>query len=267
MDERAAIGVTYPDPRHPLAHDQALRQRLLGLARRWFGHSGEAEELVQDAYLRTADGSLPTSASNREAWLVTVLRHLCVDAWRRNGRYQAVLAHVAAEGAHGAGHEGPENDVDRGREVDQALVSLVEALSPADAIMVMLHEVWGHTHAELGGLTGLTEVASRQRLRRAMQRLRGGRMSRVSADEEMTWLLALCRHALVHHDPAGLVAVLRTVSPHAMAAPVDQPARRVGSTAPATTCFQVGNVVGLLFQAGEGPATLIPLCEANAEAA
>lgn len=43
-----------PTSIHPLASDAALRRRLLALARRWVGHGADAEDLVQDAYLRTA---------------------------------------------------------------------------------------------------------------------------------------------------------------------------------------------------------------------
>jgi len=267
MDERTAIRVTHPAPAHPLATDEALRHRLLAQARRWFGHSGEAEELVQDAYLRTADGVLPLSMSSREAWLVTVLRHLCVDAWRRNRRYQAILGQMAADWVHGPDPGMSEDLVDRDRRVGQALKKLVTTLSPGDAMVVMLYEVWGCTHAELGDMTGLTDVASRQRLRRAMQRLRDGHGGHAADSEDRAALLALLRHALVTRDCSGLVAALRADSPRVMAVQPDPAALPRGLNTPRTTWCQLGNVMGLLVRIGDGPATLVPLCEASAEAA
>ena len=70
------MNVTSPLQDHPLAADANLRRRLLGLARQWLGDAAGAEDLLHDAYLRTADGTLPPSASGQEAWLVTVLRNL-----------------------------------------------------------------------------------------------------------------------------------------------------------------------------------------------
>ncbi len=82
------MNVTSPQASHPLAEDRALRRRLLALARRWLADGSEAEDLVQDTYLRTATGDLPPTAAGHEAWLVTVLRHLCIDVLRRRERYR-----------------------------------------------------------------------------------------------------------------------------------------------------------------------------------
>ncbi|AZG09112.1 sigma-70 family RNA polymerase sigma factor [Pigmentiphaga sp. H8] len=207
---------------HPLADDEALRKRLIALARRWLAHGAEAEDLVQDAYLRTANGTLPPTEAGREAWLVTVLHHLCIDFLRRQGRYQAILSQAVEEAAQAACADWPLRLADQAQRVEAALHHLCRTLAPGDAAVVLLYEIFGFSHAELGALTGRSEEASRQYLHRLLARLR----SRLSVDrgpdeneqEDATYLFALCRHALARRDPGGLIAVLRACRPQMMAA-------------------------------------------------
>ncbi|WP_233161704.1 MULTISPECIES: RNA polymerase sigma factor [unclassified Achromobacter] len=182
---------------HPLSHDDALRRRLIALARRWLAQGAEAEDLVQDTYLRTAATALPASDSGREAWLVTVLHHLCIDFLRRQGRYHAILSNGAAEAAGAIGFAGapeaggaiannglggavataqdeddPQRLAAQAQRVEAALAHLSHTLAPADAAAVLLYEIFEFSHAELGALAGRSEDASRQHLHRLLRRLR-----------------------------------------------------------------------------------------------
>lgn len=207
---------------HPLADDEALRKRLIALARRWLAHGAEAEDLVQDAYLRTATGALPPTGAGREAWLVTVLHHLCIDFMRRQGRYQAILAQAAEDVPQAMEGDWPQRLADQAQRVEAALHHLCLTLAPGDAAAVLLYEIFGFSHAELGALAGRSEEASRQYLHRLFRRLR----SRLSVDrgpdegeqEDTAYLFALCRQALARRDPGGLLAVLRACRPQMMAA-------------------------------------------------
>jgi len=260
--------VTASRDSHPLAHDAALRRRLVALARHWLAHAGEAEDAVQDAYLRTAGGMPPSGAASREAWLVTVLRHLCIDAWRRQGRYESVLQQVAHDGASAVDDDSPERQAGQARQVGQALRQLVGALPPGDVAVLLLYEVFGFSHAELGTLAGRSEAASRQVLRRALQRLR--RAGPVTADDEdQACLLALCQQALAQRDPAVLVAVLRAARPQAMlaCAPAPRMAREDAAAAPRARLVQSGNQLALLVVTDDGSVACLPLGEALAEPA
>lgn len=215
--------MTYPDSIHPLADDTALRKRLTALARRWLAHSDEAQDLVQDAYLRTAAASLPSTSAGREAWLVTVLHHLCIDFLRRQGRYQDILAQVVQEMPQGPDEDWPQRLADQAQRVEAALAHLSQTLAPEDAAVVLLYEIFEFSHAELGSLSGRSEDASRQHLHRLLKRLRStppavpGPQDEAQ-DDDAAYLLALCRHALAQRDPGGLVAVLRACRPQTMAA-------------------------------------------------
>lgn len=263
------MNVTSPLQDHPLAADANLRRRLLGLARQWLGDAAGAEDLLHDAYLRTADGTLPPSASGQEAWLVTVLRNLCIDQLRRQGRYQAILGQLADMWAEGHDHDQPEHLATQAQRVDEALLSLIHNLSADDVATVLLYEVFDFSHAELGSLAGRSEVASRQRLHRMMARLDRAAPAGVPEDEDLAALFVLCQQALVTCETSALVTLVRTAAPQAMAArthgregdPV------AASTSPTTQLARIGNQMVLRIQAGDGPVTWIPLGEAMTEAA
>ena len=257
--------MTPPAESHPLIDDEALRRRLIGLARHWLAHGDEAEDLVQDTWLRTAQGGLPPDAGGREAWLVTVLRHLCIDAWRRRERYRALVEQAGEDGVPAVESEAPQELAEQAQRVEQALRHVVHTLPAAEAAAVLLVEVFDFTHAELGRLTGRSEAASRQQLHRLLQRLRRPVAPDPSTDEDSDCLMALCQWALAQRDPAGLVAVLRVSSPQAMAVSIPAGRRDVDETAPATRLVQFGQFLALQVRTPGGLVACLPLGEAITE--
>ena len=264
-----AIPVTFLPDLQPLADDKALHRRLISLARHWLRDRGEAEDLVQDAYLRMADGGLHHNAVSQEAWLVTVLRHLCIDAWRRHGRYQAVLGQVAEDWSPDLDGNPPEHLADRAQRVDQALRHVVHTLPAGEVAAVLLYEVFGWSHAELGALAGRSEEASRQQLRRMLQRLRQAPPVELPVDEDQSCLFALCQLALAQRNPAGLVAVIHVARPQAMKASAQAMHSGFAGTAEPsrTRLVQIDNQLALTIQVGDGPVAWLPLGEAFTELA
>ena len=262
--------MTTPADSHPLIDDEALRHRLVALARHWLAHGDEAEDLVQDTWLRTAQGGLPPDASGREAWLVTVLRHLCIDAWRRRQRYHALLEQAGDHGATAVESEAPQALAEQAQRVEQALRHVVHTLPANEAAAVLLVEVFDFSHAELGRLTGRSEAASRQQLHRLLQRLRRPAAPARPSDEDTDCLLALCQWALAQRDPAGLVAVLQVSSPRAMAASAPfahAGAREAAAPAPAPIArlVQFGDFLALQVRTPAGLLACLPLGEAVRE--
>ncbi len=254
--------MTPPADSHPLVDDDALRPRLVALARHWLAHGDEAEDLVQDAWLRTAQGDLPHDAGGREAWLVTVLRHLCIDAWRRRQRYHALLEQaVVGDGVPALESEAPQELAEQAQRVEQALRHVVRRLPAAEAAAVLLVEVFDFSHAELGRLTGRSEAASRQQLHRLLQRLRRPEAPKPSTDEDSDCLLALCQWALAQRDPAGLVAVLQTSSPQAMALSARAGPREFAEPglAPVARLVQFGEFLALQVRTPAGLLACLPL--------
>ena len=252
---------------HPLSDDKALRRRLVALARHWLDQAEEAEDLVQDTWLRTADGALPDAANGREAWLITVLRRLCIDAWRRHRRYQVVLGQFSASN-QAVRVETPEQLAEQAQRVEQALHHLTRTLPAGDVAMVLLYEVFDFSHAELGELSGRSEVASRQHLRRVMQRLRSGDLDDNLIDNACE-LFALCQLAMARREAAGLIAVLRTSRPQAMALSMQtlSAGSEVSAGQPTSRLFQIGNLLALLTQTPGEHMAVVPLGEALTEPA
>ena len=261
--------MTSPVHDHPLATDAALRRRLMGLARHWLGDAGAAEDLLHDAYLHTTDALLPASAASQEAWLVTVLRNLCIDQLRRQGRYQAILGQLAGERMAGSDGDQPEHLAAQAQRVDEALLSLIHHLPADDVAALLLHEVFDVSHAELGTLAGRSEVASRQRFHRMMGRLPRTTSLAMPEDEDQAALFALCQQALARCETAALVTLVRTAAPQSMIALGTSGTRDpvVAAKAPRTQVVQVADQLALRIQIGDGPVTWIPLGEAMTELA
>jgi RNA polymerase sigma-70 factor (ECF subfamily) len=252
-----------------MATHTALRRRLVGLAGHWLGDGSMAEDLVQDAYLRTADGALPGSAGSQEAWLVTVLRNLCIDHWRRQVRYHAVLEQLAEPWSVGFDGGPPEQLAAQAQRVDEALQKLVHHLPADDVAALLLYEVFGFSHAELGALSGRSEAASRQRLHRMTGHLDRPAPAGLPEDEDRAALFALCQQALTQCETAALVAVIRAARPQGMAvlAQAQQVDLAFVKAGPSTRIVHHGSQLALLVQTGHGPVACIPLGEPLAEAA
>ncbi|MFC7330895.1 RNA polymerase sigma-70 factor [Marinactinospora rubrisoli] len=149
------------------------RPRLFSLAYRMLGSAGEAEDAVQDAYLRwsAADRSV---IETPVAWLTKVVTNLCVNrltsARVRRERYagpwlpEPVLT-------DGAAPLGPMETAEQRESVSLALLTLMERLTPAERAVFVLREAFGYGHRETAGILGVSEDGSRQLHRRARQRL------------------------------------------------------------------------------------------------
>ncbi|HEX6705300.1 MAG TPA: sigma-70 family RNA polymerase sigma factor [Albitalea sp.] len=183
------------------------RRRLLDLARGLLGTQVDAEDVVQDAYLR-AHAGLPDGLLSTEAWLSAVVRHLAIDRLRRRRlerEWQAQAARdEAAEGRVAPSAEALAASAMAGQ---RALRLLTDTLTPMEAAAVLLREVFDADHADIARSAGKSEAACRQLVHRALQRLRTARADddRERREDE---LFALCWHAIESRSPAALHALL-----------------------------------------------------------
>lgn len=194
----------------------------MALARRWLGQGADAEDMVQEAFLRTAHGDMPADDAGRQAWLTTVVHHLCIDLLRRQARHDEVLAQI--DPAPVSDDRSPERLAEQAQGIEAALSHLVTRLAPADVAAVLLYEIFEMGHAELGALTGRSEAASRQHMHRTLRRLQGPTDSAQRSagaredDDDGDTLLSLCRMAIDQRQPGGLIALLQTMRPSALSA-------------------------------------------------
>ncbi|MGW5435346.1 RNA polymerase sigma-70 factor [Nocardia asteroides] len=152
------------------------RPRLFALAYRMFGAASEAEDAVQDTYLRWADADRAEIA-NPEAWLTTVTVNLCRSALvsARARRETYVGPWLPEPVPTGAGALGPLETVEARESVSLALLTALERLNPVERAVFVLREAFGYPHADIAAMLDLTEANSQQILHRASARVRTGK--------------------------------------------------------------------------------------------
>ena len=158
-----------PDP--DADYFEALRPRLFGIAYRMLGVVADAEDVVQEAFLRWSQaGEAPRSD---KAWLVSVTTRLSIDRLRR-----AATERKAYEGQW-LPEPLPLAPPDRGAELADdlslAFLLLLERLAPEERAAFLLREVFGAEYAEIARTLDKSEVACRQIVHRAKARVRRDR--------------------------------------------------------------------------------------------
>ncbi len=198
------------------------RAALFGLAYRMLGSVMDAEDIVQEAFVRWQNAPAAEVRSPR-AYLMTIVTRLCVDQLR--------LARVQREEYVGEWLpeplvQSPESDPEQLAELDESLSTaflvLLERLSPLDRAVFLLHDVFNYTFADIATIVGKTPADCRQIGLRARQRLAQSRprfevdsktlgdivqqFSRACLGDDMTTLLALLApDATVTVDSGGKV--------------------------------------------------------------
>lgn len=149
------------------------RQSLFGLAYRMLGSAAEAEDVVQDAWLRYRDAA---GVDNPRAYLSTIVSRLCIDRLRsaraRRESYPGPwLPEPLVEPIETS--PGPE-EVAGGRELlSYASMVLLETLPPAERAVFVLSEAFDYSHREIASTLGVSEASSRQALHRARRHVAG----------------------------------------------------------------------------------------------
>ena len=148
------------------------RPRLFAIAYRMLGMRADAEDIVQDAWLRwnAADAHSLTSA---EAWLVTVVTRLSIDRLRAQRKErETYIGFWLPEPLVAEDGDTPEAAATRADEVSFALLWLLERLSPLERAAFLLRQVFERDYAEIADILQKSEAACRQLVHRASLRVR-----------------------------------------------------------------------------------------------
>ncbi|MGH9093257.1 MAG: sigma-70 family RNA polymerase sigma factor, partial [Acidimicrobiales bacterium] len=163
---------------------EAHRDRLLAVGYRMLGTRHEAEDAVQEVWLRlsrTDAGAI----ENLGGWLTTVAGRVCLDMLRARASRREIPADTAS-GAGGGAVEGaaggpagaaavgadPEGEALLADSVGRALQVVLDALSPAERLAFVLHDLFAVPFEEIAPIVGRTPVATRQLASRARKRVR-----------------------------------------------------------------------------------------------
>jgi len=192
----------------------ALRPRLLGLAYRMLGDYDEAEDAVQEAYLRWQsrnDGEIRSP----EAWLVTVVTRIAVDRLRvlkadRTSYPGPWLPEPIALDVSllPAGTPPPNDEVEVASDLSIALLVLLEQLRPQERAAFLLREVFDASYEEIARILERSEDAIRQMVHRARTRVHAGRPRVALPAGEVERLLDDFRTALAEDDADRVLALL-----------------------------------------------------------
>ncbi|MEU9315956.1 sigma-70 family RNA polymerase sigma factor [Streptomyces sp. NPDC048295] len=155
------------------------RSRLKGVAYRMLGSTSEAEDAVQEAWIRLgrSDG---LAIENLGGWLTTVVGRVCLDMLRsrRSRREEPLDTGVPEEHAGGpdlGGRPGtdPEQQALMADSVGIAMLVVLETLDPAERLAFVLHDMFAVPFDEIAGVVDRTPAAARQLASRARRRVRG----------------------------------------------------------------------------------------------
>lgn len=186
------------------------RARLTGLAYRMLGELHEAQDVVQDAWLRWSVHE--EEVLDPEAWLTRVVVNLCRTrlAALRDRRTDYVGPWLPEPVPTGPGGVdlGPSDTATQRETLSLGMLRLLEALSPAERAVFVLHEAFGYPHAEVAGLLDLPEATVRQHLHRARERVGAGRRRFEADPERAAALTARFLSAAGGQDLAALARLL-----------------------------------------------------------
>jgi RNA polymerase sigma-70 factor, ECF subfamily len=149
------------------------RPRLFGIACRMLGSRSEAEDLLQDAYLRWHELK-PVNIQSVVAFLVTITTRLCLDRLRKRKqeRAQDVAEARLSEALVTDPVPSPEMERECSEEVSIALSAVLDRLGREERAAFLLYEVFDYDYPELARTLGKAEPACRQIVHRARKRVR-----------------------------------------------------------------------------------------------
>ena len=156
------------------------RGRLFGLAYRMLGSVADAEDVVQDAYLRWAAAD-QTAIHEPAAWLTTVTTRLAVDQLRRAQRERATyVGPWLPEPLLTEAEPDPSESVLLAESLSFGVLTVLERLEPVERAVFLLREVFDEPYADIAAIVGRSEAACRQLAHRARERVQAERAARAA---------------------------------------------------------------------------------------
>ena len=183
------------------------RGRLLGLAYRMLGSRSDAEDVVQDAYLRFAGAQ---DVHNPEAFLVTVVTRLCLDRLKSaKAQREVYVGPWLPEPVFDAEGLSAEAATELADDLSFALLLALDRLSPMERAAFLLHDVFDTPFSEVAAMLDRTEAACRQLASRARRAVRDERPPPAATPDSHARLLQAFNDAVASGNVRQLAELLR----------------------------------------------------------
>ncbi|GGS45773.1 RNA polymerase sigma factor SigJ [Streptomyces griseoviridis] len=168
---------------HAVDRFEAARSRMEALAYRLLGSASEAEDAVQETFLRWQAADTDR-VEVPEAWLTKVLTNLCLNQLTsaRARRETYVGQWLPEPLLAGDPMLGPADTAERRESVSYAVLTLMERLSPKERAVYVLREAFDYSHREIAGILDITEASGQQLYHRAKKHIADGK-ARAEVDE------------------------------------------------------------------------------------
>jgi RNA polymerase sigma-70 factor (ECF subfamily) len=183
------------------------RGRLLGLAYRMLGSRSDAEDVVQDAYLRFAGAS---EVQNPEAFLVTIVTRLCLDRLKSaKAQREIYVGPWLPEPVFDAEGLAADAATELADDLSFALLLALDRLSPLERAAFLLHDVFDTPFSEIAAMLDRTEASCRQLASRARRAVRDERPPPAATPDSHARLLQAFGEAVASGNVARLAELLR----------------------------------------------------------
>jgi RNA polymerase sigma-70 factor, ECF subfamily len=201
--ESKSMSSSKPREGDPIA---PYRRRLLGLAYRMLGSRSDAEDVVQDAYLRFIGAS---AVRNAEAFLVTIVTRLCLDRLKSaKAQREIYVGPWLPEPVFDTEGLSTDTATELADDLSFALLLALDRLSPQERAAFLLHDVFDIPFSEIAAMIGRSEPACRQLATRARRAVRRERPPPATADGHAHLLQAFLE-AVASGDLSQLTGLLR----------------------------------------------------------
>lgn len=184
------------------------RPLLFSIAYRMLGSASDAEDVLQDAWVRYR-GADRSAIRSPKAFATTVVTRLCLDRLKSaQATREEYIGPWLPEPVLTSEVEGPDVMLQRAESVTLAFLVLLEKLSPEERAVFLLKEIFEHDHAEIGDMLGTSAENSRQLLHRAKAKLADGRPRLTGSAESRRAIAERFARAFSSGDGSELTALL-----------------------------------------------------------
>jgi RNA polymerase sigma-70 factor (ECF subfamily) len=182
------------------------RPRLFGIAYRMLGTREEAEDILQEAYIRWHTNDEPIEKP--EAWLVTVVTRLSIDRLRMASfERETYIGPWLPEPLVIDPHRSPEDEAELASDLSMAFLVMLERLSPVERAAFLLHDVFDCDYPEIATAIGKSQAASRQIIHRARERVRRDKPRFEASEAERREMVRKFAAASYSNDQQVLVSL------------------------------------------------------------